>query len=75
MKTKRRRRFAFVLAEKLLRYLPEDERDMRHPMTYAMTDRGHAYCRALQLVPLPEGRWHVEWPIWTPELMAHERTS
>lgn len=29
---------------------------------YEMTDRGHAYCQALQRVGLPESRWVMTWP-------------
>lgn len=29
---------------------------------YAMTERGHAYVRALCSVPLPEHAWIVKWP-------------
>lgn len=47
--------------------------DMQPRLAYALTDRGDAYCRALQLVPLPDARWHVDWPQWTPEVALPER--
>lgn len=37
--------------------------DLGHAvMCYTLTDRGLAYCEALQRVPLPEQQWVIRWP-------------
>lgn len=38
--------------------------------TYECTERGDAYCLALQLVPLPESSWTISWPDGTLALQA-----
>lgn len=43
----------------LIVYVPEAERDTRHPMIYLPTAKLHAYVNALQEVPMPV--WKVDW--------------
>ncbi len=44
-------------ADKLLEFIPEDNRPASFPMAYELTERGHVYINSLLDVPLPVQVW------------------
>lgn len=50
----------FLQLDLLRQTRPEEQG--RYPMVYTLTERGHAYCAALEAVPLPDAAWIVRWP-------------